>query len=83
MCRLAQHKMAADVVETIYNDFGTAAQRNALLREFYGPQFALFEEKGGEEGRGLGEILALEEERGQRERILKYMRAKLLKMMDK
>ena len=35
-------KDGAGVLEYAYNDFANAEQRNALVGEFYGPQFALF-----------------------------------------
>ncbi|EUB56227.1 RING finger protein unkempt [Echinococcus granulosus] len=39
--KLLRHKHAAEVVEMLYNDYATAAQRALILQEVYGHQFAL------------------------------------------
>jgi hypothetical protein len=39
---LLKHKEAATVVEYLYTDICTSAQRTAMVQEFYGPEFALF-----------------------------------------
>ena len=39
-----KHKIANGVVESFYNDVANAAQRNAMLQEFCGPEFRHFKE---------------------------------------
>lgn len=41
MVKLLRHRHAAEVVEVLYNDYATAAQRALILQEVYGHQFAL------------------------------------------
>lgn len=36
------YQEAAEILEFAYNDYANAAQRSALMEEFYGPTFALF-----------------------------------------
>eukprot|EP00123_Amoebidium_parasiticum_P016797 comp23587_c0_seq1/m.40007 comp23587_c0_seq1/g.40007 ORF comp23587_c0_seq1/g.40007 comp23587_c0_seq1/m.40007 type:complete len:660 (-) comp23587_c0_seq1:242-2221(-) len=43
--KLLKHREAAVVVEAAYNDWATAAQRHALMQEFYGPEFKTFKDK--------------------------------------
>ncbi|ORY41870.1 ARM repeat-containing protein [Rhizoclosmatium globosum] len=40
--KLMRHRDAAFVIEEAYSQFANAAQRNSLMEEFYGPEFALF-----------------------------------------
>ena len=40
VCQLLRHTEASDVVETAYSDHATAAERLALLLEFYGADLA-------------------------------------------
>lgn len=40
--KLIRHKDASLVIEECYSQFCNANQRNALLQEFYGPEFMLF-----------------------------------------
>ena len=41
---LTKHKIANSLVETCYNDYCNAAQRNRFIQEFYGPEFKNFKE---------------------------------------
>ena len=41
---LTKHKIANSLVETCYNDYCNAAQRNRFIQEFYGPEFKHFKE---------------------------------------
>ena len=41
MAKLLRHKHAAEVVETLYNDYATASQRALILQETYGHAIAL------------------------------------------
>ncbi len=40
--KLIRHSEAGEIVEMAYNDYANAAQRTALIQEFYGSEFALF-----------------------------------------
>lgn len=42
---LCKHKMASNVIEGIYNEYATQAQRNRMLQEFCGPEFRVFKEE--------------------------------------
>ena len=44
VAELMKHKVANAVVESFYNDVANAAQRNAMLQEFCGPEFRHFKE---------------------------------------
>ncbi|KAF2357124.1 CPL domain [Trinorchestia longiramus] len=44
--RLAKQKFASQVLELAYSDFATAAQRSAMMQEFFGPRFRYFKEEG-------------------------------------
>lgn len=46
VCKLVQHSIAAEVVETAYNNWANAQHRSALLEEFYGAKYAVFKEAG-------------------------------------
>lgn len=41
IAKMLRHKHAAEVIELLYNDYATAAQRALILQEAYGHQFAL------------------------------------------
>ncbi len=41
IAKMLRHKHAAEVVELLYNDYATAAQRALILQETYGHKFAL------------------------------------------
>ena len=41
---LTKHKIANSLVETCYNDYCNAAQRNRFIQEFFGPEFKHFKE---------------------------------------
>lgn len=43
--KLIRHSEAGEIVELAYNDYANAAQRTALIQEFYGSEFALFKTK--------------------------------------
>lgn len=40
--KLVKHREAALVIEDAYREYATADQKAALLREFYGVEFAIF-----------------------------------------
>ena len=42
VAELTKHKIANNLVETCYNDYCNAAQRNRFIQEFYGPEFKHF-----------------------------------------
>lgn len=72
-----------------YNDYANLQQRTALIREFYGAEFALFKEKQVEEGEGeesclssaLGDVLAANPSRCKV--ILLHMKDSLLPLLNK
>lgn len=45
VAELAKHKIANNLVETCYNEYCNAAQRNRFLQEFFGPEFRHFKEE--------------------------------------
>ncbi|KAI9311049.1 armadillo-type protein [Dichotomocladium elegans] len=77
--KLIRHKDASTVVEAFYSQFSTAAQRNELLAEFYGPEMTLFNRGGG--AKTLEGLLELLPEK--REAVLKFMSETLMGCMDK
>ena len=68
------------MVETAYNDYANASERASLVEEFYGPKFALFKSREGEE-RSLEEILGAGGQ--ERDSVLGHMKEALLKLLDK
>lgn len=53
--KLMKHKEGAYLVEDIYRDYSTSAQKKQIMREFYGNEYALFKEQ--DINRSLTEIL--------------------------
>ena len=41
---LTKHKVANNIVESLYNEYANAKQRNHMLQEFCGPEFRAFKE---------------------------------------
>ncbi|CAH8622424.1 unnamed protein product [Heterobilharzia americana] len=39
--RLTRHKHSSEIIDTLYNDYATASQRNEMIQEFYGNRHAL------------------------------------------
>ena len=76
--RLVKHTEASEIVELAYNDYANATQRSLMLQEFYGPQYALFKDKGG---RSLGQILADDPE--QSSKLIGHMKRVLLSLTSK
>lgn len=58
--RLIRHPEASWILDDIYRTVATKAQRATLLREWYGPEFAIFREQNGgaEPSADLSKILA-------------------------
>ncbi|GAO51151.1 puf family RNA-binding protein [Saitoella complicata NRRL Y-17804] len=54
--KLIRHKEAAYVLEDAFRDYGNTAQKNALLEEFYGQEFAVFKSEKND-AKTLAEIL--------------------------
>ena len=70
--KLINHAEASWILDDIYRGVATKEQKANLLREWYGPEFALFRQTGGAPITGdLGEILAVEPSK--RSTILKYL----------
>lgn len=79
--RLIRHTEAAEIVETAYNDYANAAQRSALIQEFYGPTFALFKTDDSAPPKPLTQILSENSEH--HDPILKHLKESLLPLCDK
>ncbi len=85
--KLIRHSEAGEIVELAYNDYANAAQRTALIQEFYGSEFALFKTTPPQEDHSqphqqtLGEVLAANPSRCKI--ILSHMRDSLLPLLDK
>ena len=54
--RLIRHPEASWILDDIYRTVATKEQKANLLREWYGPEFALFRESGGEKGPPMAEL---------------------------
>ncbi len=76
--RLVKHTEASEILELAYNDYANATQRALMLQEFYGPQYALFKDKGGQ---SLGKILADDPE--QSSKLIGHMKQVLLSLTSK
>lgn len=71
--RLMRHPEASWIVDDIYRTVATSSQRNTLLREWYGSEFALFRGTGTSEETGdLSKILEQNPEK--RSPIMQYLR---------
>jgi len=75
---LVRHSEAAAVVECAYNEFANAAERAALIEEFYGPNYAVF--KDGEV-KTLEQVLAKHPDK--KASILSHMKDTLLAIVEK
>ncbi|KAI8376486.1 armadillo-type protein [Radiomyces spectabilis] len=77
--KLIRHKEASTVIEAFYAQFSTAAQRQELLADFYGPEMTLFNRGGG--AKTLEELLETLPEK--KDSVLRYMAETLSGCMDK
>ncbi|KAI8086247.1 armadillo-type protein [Halteromyces radiatus] len=77
--KMIRHKEASAVIEGFYAQFSTAAQRNELLAEFYGPEMTLFNHGGA--SKSLEALLETMPEK--KEPVLKYMYDVLKGCLDK
>ncbi|KAJ3130219.1 pumilio domain member 6 [Physocladia obscura] len=76
--KLMRHRDAAFVVEEAYSQFANARQRNSLMEEFYGAEFALFK---ADSGKPLSSILA--ENPSKKSTILKNMKESIQSFLEK
>ncbi|RKO88582.1 armadillo-type protein, partial [Blyttiomyces helicus] len=76
--KLIRHKDAAIVLEEAYSGFANAAERTALLEEFYGPEFALFKTDGA---RTIATLL--EQHPNKKSAIVKNLRENLMSLLSK
>ncbi|XP_013407953.1 pumilio homolog 3 isoform X2 [Lingula anatina] len=76
--KIVRHTVAAAVLEYGYNEYATAAQRSALMEEFYGPSFALFKSPNVTT---LEQIL--KEQPTRRDMILSNMKEAITPLVDK
>lgn len=73
-----RHKEAVELVELAYNDYANASERSLLVQEFYGPQFAVFKDNGGQ---SLSAILAANPE--EKTKLVEHMKTALTPLLDK
>ncbi|KAH9891530.1 ARM repeat-containing protein [Xylariomycetidae sp. FL2044] len=71
--KLINHPEASWILDDIYRGIATKEQKAILLREWYGPEFALFRQTGGDDAPSaeLSHIVA--EEPSKRAQIMKYL----------
>lgn len=80
--RLINHPEASWIVDDIYRGMATKPQKARLLREWYGPEFALFKGGKGEELTGtLSEILETSPEK--RRPIMGFLRTMINNLVQK
>ena len=75
---LAKHKIANNLVETCYNEYCNAAQRNRFLQEFFGPEFRHFKE---EDSRTVVQLMLKHPEK--RRDILKHLGSNVSPLITK
>lgn len=76
--KLVRHTIAAKVLDEAYGDYATAAERQSLIEEFYGPQYALFKTP---ERRTIQQIIEAHPDR--EEKIRKNMYEMLIPLLEK
>ncbi|KAJ3031731.1 UNVERIFIED_CONTAM: pumilio domain member 6 [Siphonaria sp. JEL0065] len=76
--KLMRHRDAAFVIEEAYSQFANATQRNSLMEEFYGPEFALFK---AEVAKPLHTIIA--ENPSKKAAIIKNIRETISSFLEK
>lgn len=75
--KLLRHRDASEVVETIYRDYCNGKKRARMVREFYGPEYALFHQDEAD----LDELMKRNKEKG--ELILKNLETALSAHLQK
>ena len=81
--KLIRHVDASSVLEEIYSEYANGRDRNALLLEFYGPEFVLFQKRGENEPiPSLSEILS-QSPVEKKEKVLKCLREALDGLINK
>lgn len=75
--KLIKHKEASLIIEEAYSQYANAAQRTALIEEFYGPEFALFKSN---ENRSIEQLM---EQPIKKESILKHLQHTLTSILGK
>lgn len=82
--KLIRHVDASSVLEEIYSEYANGRERNALLLEFYGPEFVLFQKRSENEPiPSLSEILSSQPTEEKREKVLKCLREALDGLINK
>ncbi|KAJ3359363.1 hypothetical protein HDU91_004954 [Kappamyces sp. JEL0680] len=77
--KLIRHKEASLLLDEAYSQYANAAQRNSLMEEFYGPEFAIFKTTDGP--RSLQELIKSQPLKKQY--ILKHTRAAIDSVLEK
>ena len=81
--KLIRHADASSVLEEIYSEYANGRDRNALLLEFYGPEFVLFQKRGENEPiPSISEILS-QSPVEKKEKVLKCLREALDGLINK
>ena len=71
--KLINHPEASWILDDIYRTVATQEQKAILLKEWYGPEFAIFRQRGGE-SKPTGDLSQiLEEQPSKRTPIMKYL----------
>lgn len=81
VAKMIRNVDAATVLEEVYCEYTNAREKNALLLEFYGPEFYLFKKTDTASIPTLAELLTEKPDR--RERILKSIRESLDALVNK
>ncbi|KAG0232515.1 pumilio domain member 6 [Actinomortierella wolfii] len=76
--QLIKHKEASEIIEDAYSSYANAAQRTALIQEFYGPEFRVFKV---DDKKSLSEIL--EHSPAKKPTIMKHLLETLTGCMEK
>ncbi|OLL26691.1 Pumilio y domain family member 6, partial [Neolecta irregularis DAH-3] len=77
--KLIRHKEASYILEEAFRDYTNSKQKNSILQDFYGPEFAVFKKIDGP--RSLDDILKVNPEK--REHIIRNIRENLAPIFDK
>ncbi|KAH6598997.1 hypothetical protein BASA50_003317 [Batrachochytrium salamandrivorans] len=77
--KLIRHKEVSLILDEAYSQFANAAQRSALMEEFYGPEYAVFKSLDG--SRTLKTLLETQPEK--KPSIMRYLRQTLDSVLQK
>ena len=81
--KLIRHVDASAVLEEVYSEYANGRDRNALLLEFYGPEYILFQKRSDSEPIPCLSELLKGANQEKREKVLKYLREALDGLINK